>query len=94
MLSCPSGEAALATARAHAGPVHLLLSDLVMPGMNGRELARRLAEARPGLKVLFTSGYGEDVAARQGALDPGAHFLEKPYSLATLARKVRESLAD
>jgi len=94
VLSCPNGEAALATARAHMGPVHLLLSDLVLPGMNGRELARRLAEARPGLKVLFTSGYGEDVAARQGALDPGAHFLEKPYTLAILARKVRESLAD
>jgi two-component system, cell cycle sensor histidine kinase and response regulator CckA len=94
VLSCPTGEAALATVQAHAGPVHLLLSDLVLPGMNGRELARRLAEARPGLKVLFTSGYGEDVAARQGALDPGAHFLEKPYTLAALARRVRESLAD
>ena len=93
VLSCPSGEAALATARAHSGPIHLLLSDLVMPGMNGGELARRLVESRPALKVLFTSGYGEDVATRRCALDPGAHFLEKPYSLARLARKVRESLA-
>ncbi len=94
VLSCPSGDEALAAARAHQGPLHLLLSDLVMPGMNGCELARRLAELRPGLKVLLTSGYGEDVAARQGALVAGARFLEKPFTLATLARKVREALAD
>ncbi len=93
VLACPTGEAALATARAHQGPLDLLVTDLVMPGMSGQELARRMAEAWPSLKVLFTSGYGEDVAGRQGALDPGAHFLEKPYTLQALARRVRETLA-
>jgi FixJ family two-component response regulator len=60
--------------------------------MNGRELAARLAERRGGLRVLFTSGYGEEVIARHGVLEPGVLLLQKPYGLARLASRVREAL--
>jgi PAS domain S-box-containing protein len=92
VIACPSGESALATAQAHPGAIDLLLTDLVMPGMNGREVARRLEAMRTGLKVVFTSGYGEDVVARHGVLEPGVLFLEKPYTLQTLAERLREAL--
>jgi PAS domain S-box-containing protein len=92
VIACPSGESALATAQAHDGRIDLLVTDLVMPGMNGRELARRLEAARTELKVVFTSGYGEDVIARHGVLEPGVSFLEKPYTLQTLAQRLREAL--
>ena len=93
VLACPSGESALTTAQAHAGAIDLLVTDLVMPGMNGRELARRLEAARPELKVVFTSGYGEEVVARHGVLEPGVRFVEKPYTLRTLAERLREALS-
>ena len=79
-------------AAGHVEPLHLLLTDVVMPGMNGRELAARLAERRSGLRVLFTSGYGEEVIARHGVLEPGVLLLQKPYALARLASRVREAL--
>jgi two-component system, cell cycle sensor histidine kinase and response regulator CckA len=93
VLACPSGESALTTAQAHAGAIDLLVTDLVMPGMNGRELARRLEAARPELRVVFTSGYGEEVVARHGVLEPGVRFVEKPYTLRTLAERLREALS-
>jgi two-component system cell cycle sensor histidine kinase/response regulator CckA len=93
VLACASAEEALAVAAGHCGPLHLLLTDVVMPGMNGRDLAQRLRTARPGVKVLFSSGYGEDVVARHGVLEAGVFLLEKPYSLPTLARQVRQALA-
>jgi CheY-like chemotaxis protein len=76
-------------------PIHLLLSDVVMPNMNGRQLFDRLkAAGRPDVKVLFMSGYPESVIAPMGVLAPGAHFLSKPFTIETLARKVREALDD
>ena len=74
------------------GPIHLLLSDVVMPEMNGRELMHRLTPVRPGLRVLYISGYSDEAVARQGVLDPGTAFMQKPFTPDALARKVREVL--
>jgi two-component system cell cycle sensor histidine kinase/response regulator CckA len=93
VLPCASAEEALTAAARHSGPLHLLLTDVVMPGMNGRELSARLCAVRPQVKVLFTSGYGGDVVARHGVLEDGVVLLEKPYSLSTLAGHVRRALA-
>jgi CheY-like chemotaxis protein len=93
VLSCADASEALAACAGHAEPLHLLLTDVVMPGMNGRELAQRLTQGRPGLRVLYTSGYGEDVIARHGVLEPGVLLLQKPYALPKLAGLVRTALA-
>jgi CheY-like chemotaxis protein len=76
----------------HPGPVHLLVTDVVMPEMNGRELAARLRALRPDLKTLFVSGYSASALAPRGVLDEGVHFLQKPFSLEDLAASVREAL--
>ena len=73
-------------------PVHLLLTDIVMPQVSGRELARRLSQAQPSLKVLFMSGYTDNLIVRDGVLDPGIHFIEKPFSPEALAHKIRSVL--
>ncbi len=88
-MSHASGAEALA---ALPGRIDLLITDVVMPGMNGRELAERLARLRPGLRVLYASGYTQNVIAHHGVLEPGIEFLAKPYSLDSLARRVREVL--
>jgi nitrogen-specific signal transduction histidine kinase len=93
VLSCADAAEALAACAGRADPLHLLLTDVVMPGMNGRELAERLTQGRPGLRVLYTSGYGEDVIARHGVLEPGVLLLQKPYALTKLAGLVRTALA-
>jgi CheY-like chemotaxis protein len=74
--------------------IHLLVTDVVMPRMNGRELARRLRERRPGLKCLFMSGYTASGIARHGVLEEGMHFIQKPFSITELAVKVREALEE
>jgi len=76
----------------YAGEIHLLLTDVIMPEMNGRELAKKLLTLYPGLKRLFMSGYTADVIAHHGVLDEGVHFIQKPFTLAALAAKVRETL--
>ena len=76
------------------GRIHLLLTDVVLPGMNGKELSERLQALRPDLKVLFTSGYTADVIAHRGVLDHGVSFLHKPFSPDELAAKVREVLGN
>ena len=76
----------------HKGPIHLLLTDVVMPLMNGREVAEKLAKLHPQMKILFMSGYTDDTVVRHGVLESGMAFLQKPFSPDTLARKVREVL--
>ncbi len=92
LLEAESGEAALDLADAHQGLIHLLLTDVVLPGMTGKELAERLLLRRPGLKVLYTSGYAEDVIAHRGMLEPGIHYLPKPYPPHVLSAAVRQAL--
>ena len=94
VLSAGSARDAIALAEAHQESIDLLVTDVVMPGMNGRELAQRLQEMRPGLKCLFMSGYTADVIAPNGALDSGVHFIQKPFSVQSLAAKVREALEE
>jgi CheY-like chemotaxis protein len=85
------GEA-IRLAREHAGEIHLLMTDVVMPEMNGRDLARDLLSLYPNLKRLFMSGYTADVIAHHGVLDEGVEFIQKPFSVQALAVKVREVL--
>jgi CheY-like chemotaxis protein len=73
-------------------PIHLLLTDVVMPGMNGVELAKRLRSCDPQLKVVFVSGYADSIILRHGALDEKARFVQKPYRPTLLASKIREVL--
>jgi two-component system cell cycle sensor histidine kinase/response regulator CckA len=79
-------------AREHTGEIQLLLTDVVMPQMNGRDLAKYLQAIHPNLKCLFMSGYTANVIAHHGVLDEGVHFIPKPFSLANLAVKVRQAL--
>jgi len=92
VLVTANGEEALAMGVARKSQIHLLLTDVVMPGMNGRDLSRMLAKIHPETRTLFTSGYGENIIAHRGALDEGIDFLGKPYTMDVLARKVREIL--
>lgn len=79
-------------AREHAGEIHLLVTDVVMPEMNGRDLARNLLTLYPNLKLLFMSGYTANVIAHHGVLDEGVNFIQKPFARKDLASKVREAL--
>jgi CheY-like chemotaxis protein len=92
VLDAESGDAALSLLAAHDGPVHLLLTDVVMPGMNGRDLATRVTALRPDIRVLFASGYTDDAIFRHGVLDDGSRFISKPYAPGELRRKIREAL--
>jgi PAS domain S-box-containing protein len=92
VLEAADGRTALELGTGHEGPVHLLITDIVMPGMSGRQLADRLTERRPELKVLFVSGYTDEAITRHGILEPGIAFLQKPFTPDSLARKVREVL--
>ena len=92
VLAASSGAEALDLAARQGGAIDLLLTDVVMGGMSGRELARRLAEVRPTVRVLYMSGYTDDAIVRHGVLAPGVAFLHKPFSPRALASKVREVL--
>jgi PAS domain S-box-containing protein len=94
VLVAEDGPSALRQAAGHGGPLHLLLTDVVMPGMSGRELADRLRETRPRVRVLFMSGHSEEVISRRGVLEPGLSFVPKPFTAQELARRLREVLAD
>jgi CheY-like chemotaxis protein len=91
VLEAANGDMALRETADQTGPIHLLVTDVVMPGMSGRELAERLAAQRPGLRVLFLSGYTDDAIIRHG-VGAGAAFLQKPFSPEELTRKIREIL--
>ncbi len=92
VLTAENGDEALLASGHHQGEIHLLLTDVVMPGMSGRLLAERLAELRPGVRVLYMSGYTDDAIIHHGVLKPGTRFIGKPFSAAELARRVRDSL--
>ena len=94
VLEAPSGKGALTIASKRKAAIHLLLTDVVMPEMNGRELADQFLALRPSAKVLYMSGYTDDSVLRHGILTPGTAYVQKPFSPETLARKVREVLDD
>ena len=90
VLAAGSPDEAIRVAAESVAEIHLLMTDVVMPGMNGRDLAATLLSLYPHLKRLFTSGYTADVIARHGVLEAGMHFLQKPFSADDLAAKIRE----
>jgi len=92
VLDAADGPSAIELSARHAGAIAVLVTDVVMPGMSGRELAERLAPTRPEMKVLYTSGYTDDAMVRQGVLNAGVAFLQKPFVPDSLARKVRDVL--
>ncbi len=92
VLVAQNGNEALAALELHEKPVHLLLTDVVMPGMNGKELFIRAAERHPDLKVLFMSGYPAGVIASRGVLDEGTAFIQKPFTVRALSAKINEVL--
>jgi two-component system cell cycle sensor histidine kinase/response regulator CckA len=92
VLEAPNGDVAMHISASHQGRIHLLLTDLVMPGMSGREVAREMAILRPGIRILFMSGHtGDNVVARE-VLEREAAFLQKPFAPDDLARTVRAVL--
>jgi two-component system, cell cycle sensor histidine kinase and response regulator CckA len=93
ILTASCGAEALEVSGAHAGHIDLLLTDVVMPNMSGRQLADHFQESRPKTKVLFLSGYTEDTVVHHGVLDAGVDFLPKPFSREILSKKLREVLA-
>ena len=92
VIEAADGAVAMQIAVAHEAMIHLLLTDVIMPGMNGRELAQRIAEIRPNVKILYMSGYTENVIGHNGMLDAGIRLLQKPFNLRDLKSKVREVL--
>ncbi|HEU4559201.1 MAG TPA: PAS domain S-box protein [Longimicrobium sp.] len=94
VLEAADGEEALAVAREYDGPLHLLVTDMVMPRMGGRDLAARLRAARPNVPVVYVSGYAEEAVQRDGVLDPGARFLSKPFTAEQLLEAVHATLRE
>jgi signal transduction histidine kinase/CheY-like chemotaxis protein len=92
VLEAPDGQEAVSVSERHRGTIHLLITDVVMPGMNGLELARRLKSTRPDLLLLFMSGYSEEAVNELGVMGPGEVFLQKPITPSRLSEKVRELL--
>jgi len=92
VFAAPDANRALALAEEHPGPIHILVTDVVMPGLSGNQLARRLLTGRPEMRVLYISGYPEDSIAHHGVLDREQHFLQKPFPPGQFLEKVREVL--
>ncbi len=92
VIEAADGAVAVQIAVAHEAVIHLLLTDVIMPGMNGRELAQRISEIRPNVKVVYMSGYTENVIGHNGMLDVGVRLLQKPFNLRDLKSMVREVL--
>jgi CheY-like chemotaxis protein len=92
VLEAKHGEEALRNAIDHEGPIHVMVTDVVLPQMSGRQLAERMATLRPGMRVLYMSGYADNAIVHHGVLDPGTAFIQKPFTAEGLSRKVREVL--
>jgi CheY-like chemotaxis protein len=92
VLEAGSPEDAIRLCENHGGEIHLLLTDVVMPGMSGRDLSDRMRPVRPGMKVLYMSGYTDEAIVDHGILNAGIHFIPKPFSPASLAQKILEML--
>jgi CheY-like chemotaxis protein len=92
ILEAATGEEALKICKENKGPFHLLLTDVVMPQMSGRQLKERLGQVGQGFKVLYMSGYTDNAIVHHGVLEKGMNFIQKPFTLEGLARKVREVL--
>jgi len=92
VLSAGNGRQAIEAARQHPGPIQLLLTDVVMPGMSGQELALRVTAERPETRVLYMSGYTDDEIVRRGLHDPSMSFIQKPFTAENLAMQVRKVL--
>src|SRR4029077_4777264 len=92
VLDVPDGDAAVEPVAGHEGPIHLVLTDVILPGMSGRDLAKHLTTCRPEMKVLYMSGYTNDLIAQYGVLDPDTMLLEKPFTLRSLLTKVHQAL--
>ena len=93
ILEAQDGRSAISVAERHAGPIHLLLTDVVMPGMSGKALAEELTHSWPAIKVLYVSGYTDNIVLEQTLIDPGVSYLQKPCTRDMLARKVRDVLS-
>jgi CheY-like chemotaxis protein len=94
VLEAPHGGEALMLCERHQGPIDLMLTDVVMPHMSGRELYDRVAPLRPGMRVLYMSGYTDHAIVERGVLQPGTALLQKPFTPDSLALKVREVLEE
>ena len=92
VLDAKGGEEAIRVCRAHSGPIDLLLTDVVMPEISGKEVADRLLELRPTIRVLFMSGYTDEAIVQHGVLDANVEFIQKPFTWLGLTRKVRDVL--
>jgi len=92
VIEAENGHTALELAALHAGPIHLLMTDVVMPGISGRELSERVKSIRPGIRVLFMSGYTDQAVVHHGILESDAVLLQKPFTVAALAAKLRDIL--
>jgi CheY-like chemotaxis protein len=92
VLAAEGGEEAIEIIRRHEGPIDLLLTDIMMPGMNGMEVGTEVARSRPGIPIFYMSGYADQELVRRGLLDPSTHFLQKPFSPQELGSRVREVL--
>ena len=91
-VEAPDGKTGRRYAERRDGPIHLLIADVIMPQMSGRDLAERLTASRPETKVLFMSGYTDDIIAHHGVLEPGVTLIQKPFAAGVLGTKVRELL--
>lgn len=92
LLEAGNGEEAIEISNSYDGDIHLLLTDVIMPKINGRELANSLQKDRPDMEVIFMSGYTDDAISHHGVLEPGVHFIQKPITPSILAKKLREVL--
>ncbi len=92
VIEAASAEQALQIAEAFAEPIHLLLTDVIMPGMSGRQLAERIHRKRPQTKIIYMTGYTDDMVVQHKVLEPGVNMLQKPFTRLDLAQKVRSTL--